>query len=99
MKKIISENFGTEFSLDNFQEQTYDSESDLTLHNLTLSNYQNISPVSTDAQKSTNTIDGVIPFLEAYCKGIRERKGAFTISCQDIYDTNGILNFDYSLED
>ena len=100
MKKIIRDNVRTEYSLDNIQEKNDGCESITTCpEEIPIIKKQNISTVSPHLQKPIKTIDGVTPFLEAYSKGIRERKGGFTISCKENYDVNGDLNFEYAVKD
>ena len=100
MKKSKHDNTSTELAADNIQEKNDSCESITTCpEEITIIKKQNISTASPHLQKPIKTIDGVTPFLEAYSKGIRERKGGFAISCKENYDVNGDLNFDYSLID
>lgn len=70
------------------------SKADITAHYI-----QIIPNIQHEDKKKIRIIDGMTPFLEAYCQGIRERKGTFTIETKTIYDENGQMNFEYNLKD
>ena len=54
---------------------------------------------SSTGNNSVKVIDGVTPFLEAYCKGMRTGKKEFTIDVETVYDENGKLDFIYRLDE
>ncbi|MFY7939108.1 MAG: hypothetical protein ACOVOQ_17140 [Flavobacterium sp.] len=54
---------------------------------------------SKKANNSVKVIDGVTPFIEAYCEGIRTGKKEFTINVERVYDENGLLDFIYTLKE
>jgi hypothetical protein len=70
---------------------------------------QKINPVvlelerKSKASKKTNNsitvIDGVTPFIAAYCEGVRAGKKGITINVEWVYDENGLLDFIYTLKE
>ncbi len=54
---------------------------------------------SKKANNSVKVIDGVTPFIEAYCEGIRTGKKEFTINVERVYDEIGLLDFIYTLKE
>ena len=66
---------------------------------LTLKKKESISCDLPIKKNSTKVIDGVMPFFEVYCKGIRERKDSFSINVERVYHKNGHLDFIYTLDD
>lgn len=99
MKNNKCTNCGFDFSTIKPQTELYDCECGQTQADITPNYIRIISNSSPEKKRSIKIIDGVTPFLEAYCQGIRERKGTFTIETKTIYDENGQMNLEYKLKD
>lgn len=93
-------NCGFSFPLNEVQIDLFCSNcGELRADDLTLKKKESISCDSPIKKNSTKVIDGVMPFFEAYCKGIRESKDSFSINVERVYDKNGHLDFIYTLDD
>lgn len=57
------------------------------------------SKASKKANNSITVIDGVTPFIAAYCEGVRAGKKEITIKVEWVYDENGLLDFIYTLKE
>lgn len=99
MKNNKCGNCGFDFPKIKLQKELYDCECRQSKADTTPPYVRTISNITSEEKRFIKIIDGVTPFLEAYCQGIRERKGTFTIETKTIYDENRQMNFEYKLKD
>lgn len=90
---------GFSFPLNEVQIELFCRKCGRARKDLTVGNEKSFPSNSSNKKNSIHVIDGVTPFIEVYCQGIRERKGGFAISCESVYDENGHLDFIYTLKD
>lgn len=99
MQNLKCTNCGFAFLLNEAQIELFCCKCGELRMDLNVGNEESISSNSSDKKNSITVIDGVTPFLEVYCQGIRERKGSFAINVERVYDENGYLDFIYTLKD